>query len=157
MKSSTAAPEADSVAVATRPQSRRIVDRLLSLNAAAMLGRNTVVSCCTFVSGLVLLWLLVEKLGVAKVPAAALSFLFATTLHYVFGRTWIFRGTERGVAAGYVYFLINAGAGLVVTTTLFAAMIALTSINYLVARVLVSVVAGLAMFLLNAILNFRRL
>lgn len=157
MKIDAAACRADSEAKAIHPQSRSIVDRLLSLNAAAMLGRNTVVSCCTFVSGLVLLWLLVEEGGLAKVPAAALSFLFGTTLHYVFGRAWIFRGTERGVAAGYVYFLINAGVGLVVTTALFATMIALTSINYLVARVLVSIVAGLVMFLLNATLNFRRL
>ncbi len=122
-----------------------------------MLGRNTLVSCCTFVAGLVLLWLLVSKLGMAKVPAAASSFLFATTLHYVFGRTWIFRGTERSVAAGYAYFLVNAGLGLAVTTLLFAAMIEFTSIHYLVARILVSVVAGLMMFLLNAMLNFRRL
>lgn len=143
--------------MAIRPRWRSIVRRLLSLNALAMLGRNTVVSCCTFVLGLVLLWLLVERLGLGKVPSAALSFLCATTLHYVFGRTWIFRGTERSVAAGYAYFLINAGIGLVVTTTLFALMIEFTSINYLIARVLVSVVAGLLMFLLNALLNFRRL
>lgn len=152
MKGSSATAKA-----AASPRSRRIVDRLLSLDAAAMLGRNTIVSCCTFVSGLVVLWLLVEEFGMAKVPAAALSFLFATTLHYIFGRTWIFRGTERALAAGYVYFLVNAGVGLAVTTILFAALIALTSINYLVARVLVSVAAGLLMFLLNAILNFRRL
>ena len=41
--------------------------------------------------------------------------------------------------------------------TLFAALLRWTPINYLVARTLVSVVAGLAVFLLNAILNFRRL
>ena len=157
MKGGTAAAEAESEATSTHPQSRRMVDRLLSLNAAAMLGRNTIVSCCTFIAGLILLWLLVERFGAPKVPATALSFLCATTLHYVFGRTWIFRGTERGVAAGYVYFLINAGVGMAVTTILFAVMIELTSINYLVARVMVSLVAGLAMFLLNAILNFRRL
>lgn len=122
-----------------------------------MLGRNTIVSCCTFLVGLALLWLLVSKAGLAKVPAAAISFLFGTTLHYVFGRTWIFRGTERGVATGYAYFLGNAGLGLVVTTVLFAAMIEFTSVHYLIARVLVSIVAGLMMFLLNAILNFRRL
>lgn len=131
--------------------------RFLSINAAAMLGRNTVVSCCTFLFGLGVLWLLVERFGVPKVPAAALSFLAATTLHYVFGRTWIFRGTERGVAAGYVYFLTNAGVGLAVTTALFAALIEWTPIDYLVARVLVSIAAGLAMFALNATLNFRRL
>lgn len=157
MRGSAAAAGARSDATATHPQARSILQRLLCLNAAAMLGRNTVVSCCTFLAGLVLLWLLVEKLGSARVPAAALSFLFATTLHYVFGRAWIFRGTERGLAAGYVYFLINAGVGLTITTILFAAVIEFTSIHYMVARVLVSVIAGFVMFLLNAMLNFRRL
>ena len=157
MRSSAPAGQARSEAKATDPRSRSLAGRLLSLNAAAMLGRNTVVSSSAFVFGLVLLWLLVAQLEVAKVPAAALSFLFATTLHYVFGRTWIFRGTDRGLATGYVYFLINAGIGLVVTTTLFAAIVELTSIHYITARVLVSVVAGLVMFLLNAVLIFRRL
>lgn len=142
---------------AHRPIKRGIGDRLLSVDAAAMLGRNTVVSTGTFLTGLVVLWLLVEQAGVAKILAAAVSFIAATSLHYLLGRTWIFRGTKRGVAAGYAYFLINAGVGLVVTTGLFAALITFTAINYMVARVLVSLVAGLVMFLLNAILNFRRL
>lgn len=142
---------------AHRPIKRGITRRLLSINAAAMLGRNTLVSTGTFLTGLGVMWLLVEQAGVAKVPAAATSFIVATSLHYLFGRAWIFRGTERGVAAGYAYFLINAGVGLIVTTGLFAALIAFTAINYLVARVLVSLVAGLMMFLLNAMLNFRRL
>jgi hypothetical protein len=81
----------------------------------------------------------------------------ATTVHYVFGRTWIFRGTKRGVASGYGYFLINAAVGLAITVVLFAALLRWTPINYLIGRTLVSVVAGLAVFLLNAILNFRRL
>ncbi len=98
-----------------------------------------------------------EVWGLEGAGSGTLSFLCSTTLHYLFGRFWIFRGTERGFAAGYLYFFINAGVGLVVTTGLFAAMIEWTSINYLVARVLVSIVAGLVMFLLNATLNFRRL
>jgi putative flippase GtrA len=94
---------------------------------------------------------------VDKLVAAAAAFIAANSLHYGFGRTWIFRGTERRVVSGYLYFLINAGVGLAVTMVLFAAFIQWTSINYIVARVLVSVVAGLTVFLLNAILNFRRL
>jgi putative flippase GtrA len=132
-------------------------DRLLTRRAAWMLGRNTVVSCGTFLLGLALLWVLVEWLGTHKVGATALSFLAATSVHYILGRTWVFRGTKRGVADGYVYFLINAGVGLVITTSLFAALIEWTPIHYLAARVLVSLIAGLAMFLLNAMLNFRRL
>ena len=122
-----------------------------------MLARNTVVSCLVFAFDLALLWALVELAGVGKLLAAAVGFLVGNTIHYVFGRTWIFHGTERNVASGYAYFLINAGIGLVITIGLFAAFLRWTSINYLVARVVVSVFAGLAMFVLNATLNFKRL
>ena len=127
------------------------------MNAAGMLGRDTVISCGTFVVGLILLWLLVERLHMPKVPATSLSFVIATTLHYAFGRMWIFRGTDRAMGAGYVYFLVNAGIGMVLTTSLFAAALELAPVNYLVARAVVSLIAGLVMFLLNAMLNFRRL
>ena len=130
--------------------------RLLSRHAATLLARNTVVSCGIFAFDIALLWVLVQ-MGMGKVAAAALAFIIANSLHYAFGRGWIFKGTDRGVAEGYVYFLINAGVGLVITISLFAALIRWTPINYLVARVLVSVVSGLTVFLLNAVLNFRRL
>lgn len=131
--------------------------RLFSRNAAVLLARNTVVSCLVFGIGLALLWALVELWDVDKLVAAAAGFLVSNSIHYVFGRKWIYRGTERAVASGYAYFLVNAGIGLVVTVALFAAFLRWTSLNYLVARVVVSVFAGLAMFLLNAILNFKRL
>jgi putative flippase GtrA len=130
--------------------------RLLSRHAATLLARNTIVSCGIFAFDIALLWVLVQ-MGMGKVAAAALAFIIANSLHYAFGRGWIFKGTDRGVAEGYVYFLINAGVGLVITISLFAALIRWTPINYLVARVLVSVVSGLTVFLLNAVLNFRRL
>jgi len=130
--------------------------RLLSRHAATLLARNTIVSCGIFAFDIALLWVLVQ-MGMGKVAAAALAFIIANSLHYAFGRGWIFKGTDRGLAEGYVYFLINAGVGLVITISLFAALIRWTPINYLVARVLVSVVSGLTVFLLNAVLNFRRL
>ena len=122
-----------------------------------MLARNTVVISVAFAFDLALLWGLVEFVHMDKVLAAALAFVAATSLHYAFCHGWIFRGTERSLASGYVYFLTNAVIGLVITITLFAALIRWTPINYLVGRTLVSVVAGLAVFLLNAVLNFRRL
>lgn len=121
-----------------------------------MLVRNTVVSCCTFLFDLVLLWALVRYGRMDKIVAAAIGFVAANTIHYALGRSWIFRGTDRGLASGYVYFLINATIGLVVTITFYAAFLRFTPINYLVARVIVSVFAGLAVFVLNAVLNFRR-
>ena len=129
----------------------------MSRRAAAMLGRNTVVSTAVFALDIVLLWALVQLGGMGKIGAAAIGFVAANSMHYVLGRSWIFAGTERGVAAGYVYFLINAGVGMGITLGMYAAFLAWTPINYLVARVIVSVFAGLAVFLLNAVLNFRRL
>ena len=131
--------------------------RLWSRNAAVLLARNTLVSCLVFAIGLALLWALVELWGVDKLVAAAAGFLVSNTIHYAFGQTWIYRGTERRVAPGYAFFLLNAGIGLVITIALFAAFLRWTSIHYLVARIVVSVFAGLAMFLLNAMLNFKRL
>lgn len=130
--------------------------RLLSRHAANLLARNTLVSCGVFTFDIALLWALVQ-LGMGKVPAAALAFVVANSIHYAFARGWIFHGTDRARGAGYVYFLVNAGIGLVITVALFAALIRWTPINYLIARVLVSVVSGLTVFVLNAVLNFRRL
>jgi putative flippase GtrA len=141
----------------TADASAPLASRLLSRRAAAMLGRNTVVSCGVFALGLVLLWLLVEVAGVDKLPAAALSFVVSNALHYAIGRRWIFPGTARGPAAGFAYFLVNAGIGLAITMALFAAFIRYTPINYLAARIIVSLVAGLVVFVLNAVLNFQRL
>jgi len=134
-----------------------VFSRIASGQAAILLARNTAVSVLTFLFGLVVMWVLVELISVNKVFAAGVSFLGATSLHYIFGRNWIFRGTSRAVASGYGYFLINGGIGLVLTLALFAALISWTPINYLVARVAVSVFAGLVMFLLNAMLNFKQL
>jgi putative flippase GtrA len=55
-----------------------------------MLARNTVVSCGVFAFDLALLWALVELSGMGKLLAAALAFIAANSIHYVFGRTWIF-------------------------------------------------------------------
>jgi putative flippase GtrA len=122
-----------------------------------LLARNTVVSILTFVVGLALMWVLVELAAANKVFSAGASFLAASSIHYAFGRSWVFRGTERGLATGYGFFLINAAIGMALTVSIFAALISWTSMNYLVARILVSLFAGLAMFVLNATLNFKQI
>ena len=133
-----------------------ILRRLLSARIGAMLVRNTIVSCFVFGIGLIVLWALVTYAGVPKVVAAGIGFVIANTLHYVLGRAWIFPETERGVGSGYALFLVNSGVGLLVTTVLYAALLTATHMNYLVARALVSLVAGLVVFVLNAALNFRQ-
>lgn len=134
-----------------------MASRILSRRAGAMLWRNTVVSCSVFALGLWLLWALVDVAHWGKMTALVVSMGLAQTLHYVLGRSWIFRGTQRAWAHGYVYFLVNAGIGMLVTYGLFWAMIRWTPVNYLAGRVVISLVAGLTTFVLNAALNFRQL
>lgn len=122
-----------------------------------MLARNTVVSCTAFAVGLAVLWFCVEVLHFDEIVALPFSLLTSTTLHYMLGRSWIFHGTERGWADGYVYFLANAGIGMVLTFLLYGALVRWTPVNYLAARVVVSLFAGLVTFLLNALINFRQL
>lgn len=136
---------------------RAMMSRFLTRRAGGMLWRNTVVSTGVFLVGLALLWVLVEKARVDPVLGTAISFLAANTIHYGFGRTWIFAGTDRKVSTGYLLFLCNAVVGLVITVSMFWALTYWTPIHYLVARILVSVFAGLAVFALNAGHNFNRL
>jgi putative flippase GtrA len=138
--------------------SQSLTTRLFSGNTAWMLVRNTIVSTGVFLLGLGLLWVMVERGGVDTLVATGVSFLIATSLHYALGRAWIFSGTDRPVVTGYGFFLVNAAIGLTVTVGLMAMLLAILPDRfYLVARVIVSVFAGLAMFLLNGILNFRRI
>lgn len=146
-------PAAQEPEPATRP-ARGLLQRLLTLRVADLLARNTLVSCAVFLFDLALLWALVEYLAMDKLVAATLAFLVAITIHYGFARIWIFVGSERELTSGYVYFLINAVVGLVLTIVLFWAFMAI-GLHYVPARIVASVFAGLAAFLLNAVLNFR--
>ena len=92
----------------------------------------------------------------STVPAAAISFIISNSLHYGFGRAWIYRGTERAVIPGYLYFLMNAGIGLIATVGLFALFVDL-GLQYLVVRIVASIFVGLLLFVLNAVWNFRSL
>jgi putative flippase GtrA len=130
--------------------------RLFSRQGARLFARNTLVSIAAFGLGLLILWALVDNLGISEVPAAGISFLAANTLHYSLGRAWIYRGTHRPLASGYAYFIVNALVGLAITLTLFAVLLG-WGVHYLAARILVSIVAGIVLFLLNAFLNFRSL
>jgi putative flippase GtrA len=121
-----------------------------------MLARNTVVGTTVFGLDLLVLWTLVSVFGMPKLMAAAVGFVVATSVHYVVGRSWIFEGTTRPAMSGYIYFLLSAAVGLAITILMFSALIFWTPINYIVARVIVSLFAGLASFLLNAVFTFQR-
>ncbi|MCP1469422.1 putative flippase GtrA [Sphingobium sp. OAS761] len=130
--------------------------RFLNRRVGAMLLRNTVSSSLSFLASIGVLWLLVTYADMDEVLAAAIGFVAAQSVHYALARGWIFPESDRAVGTGYVIFLANAGLGMAITVSLYALLLDWTGMNYLLARLLVSVVAGLAMFLSNATLNFRK-
>lgn len=133
-----------------------VLRRLVSRNVGGMLARNTVVGTTVFVLDLLLLWTLVAMFGMPKLVAATIGFVSSTSVHYFVGRGWIFKGATRHLVSGYFYFLLSGGVGLAITIGLFAVLTLWTPINYLVARVIVSLFAGLASFVLNAVFTFQR-
>ncbi|MXP10250.1 GtrA family protein [Pseudoblastomonas halimionae] len=130
--------------------------RLFTRRVGGMLVRNTVVSTGVFVIGFGVMVLLVEYAGMDKVIASGFGQVVSSTIHYLFGRLWIFRGSERGVAHGYLLFLVTAAIGIVLTMVLMWAFLQFTPIDYKIARILVSVISGLVMFVLNGVFNFKR-
>lgn len=120
-----------------------------------MFGKNSVAGTIAFAFDLALLWLLVERGGWAYLPAAAFAFLIAITIHYALARRFVFHESTRGLASGYLFFVANAAIGLLVTLAAFALLVELFELHYLVARLISSVKAGVVVFLLNAVFNFR--
>jgi putative flippase GtrA len=126
-------------------------------NGAALFARNAVASTVSFAFDLAMLWSFKQYTRVPEMAAVAIAFLIAMTLHYALARIWVFRGSGRGVASGYLYFLVNAAVGLAVTLAFFWLLSRIPGFHYLASRALASVVAGIVVFLLNAVFNFRQL
>lgn len=122
-----------------------------------MFGRNTVASTAAFLLDLLILWLLVDFAGFPRVPAAIVAFLVPMILFYILEREWVFPGTSRGVAKGFAYFMVNIGIGFLVMLGTFWALLLLTDLHYLIARVAASAVSGIVVFFLNGIFNFEEL
>lgn len=122
-----------------------------------MFGRNTVASTLAFALDLLILWSLVQLLEVARIPAAVVAFIVPMIMFYILSREWVFPHSGRGVASGFVYFMLNIGIGFVAMLAVYAALLQLTGIHYLIARVTGSIVSGIVIFLLNGIFNFKRL
>jgi putative flippase GtrA len=113
------------------------------------------VGVSTFGIDLTLLSLLTEHCGVDPVPASGIGFLVGVSINYVFSRRLVFRGAERSVGAGYMGFLVIAGAGLAGVTGLMYLLVERLGWNYLLARVLVAAVVGTWNYLLNLYVNFK--
>jgi putative flippase GtrA len=124
---------------------------------ARMFGRNTIASTFSFLLDLAILVALVELAGLPRVPAAAIAFIIPLIVFYFLQREWVFKGTDRGVAEGFVYFLIIMGIGFTTMLTVFWTLLEFTEIHYVLARLIASAVHGIIVFVLNGMFNFKKL
>lgn len=131
--------------------------RLLNRQGSILYVRNAAASTLSFLLDLLLIWIMIERMGVDRLAAVAIGFVLANAFHYALARAWVFRGTVRGLVSGYVYFLGNSLFGLAIIMATFALLTNELGVPYMVARVIASLCAGTVVFVLNATLNFRRL
>jgi putative flippase GtrA len=136
---------------------KNAIEDLARSRGARMFGRNTVASTIAFALDLLILWGMVELLEVPRVIAAVIAFFIPMTLFYYLEREWVFPETQRGVAAGYAYFMVNIGIGFVVMLAVYWGLLLWTDMHYLLARIAGSIVSGIVAFLLNGFFNFKQL
>lgn len=109
----------------------------------------------TFLGDLVLLYVFTDWLQIHYLLAAGTAFLIAVSVNYVLSRRIVFKGTKRGQTAGYLYFLIIAGIGLMFVTGGMFILVEWLGVYYVFARVLVAGVTGLWNYLMNLFFNFK--
>lgn len=109
----------------------------------------------TFAFDLLLIYVLTEFLGVPYTISTPLGFMVAVSINYFVSRRFVFGGTKRTLEHGYLYFISFAGLGALLITATVAALVTTFALHYLIARILVACVVGIANYLLNLYLNFR--
>jgi len=118
-------------------------------------AKSTSVGVSTFLFDLVLLFVLTDFFGMNYVIAAGLAFLVAVTLNYFISRRFVFKGTERSVHHGYLFFLGIVGTGLVFITGLMYVLVDVVGLPMLPSRILIAGVVGIWNYLMNLHFNFK--
>ena len=119
--------------------------------------RNTAASMVTFTLDLVILWTLVEIVELPRVLAAAIAFIIPLVVFYFLQREWVFPQNDRSMGKGLALFALSVAVGFTAMLATFWALLELTELHYILARILASVVYGLLLFYLNGKFNFRDL
>jgi putative flippase GtrA len=117
--------------------------------------RYAAVGGSTFLFDLSLLWIQIEKFQVYYLYAAVSSFLIAVSVNYFLSRRWVFKGSQRRLATGYLYFLKTAAAGALATGFLMWLFCTATHGPYLLIRIIIAAIIGMGNYLIHLYLNFR--
>lgn len=117
--------------------------------------RYFVVGASTLSFDLLLIYLATEFLHIPYYVSTFGAFLIAVSINYFISRRHVFRGTERKIHYGYVYFIGVALLGSLITTGLTTLLVTYAHLYYLLARLLVAGIVGIGNYLFNLHINFR--
>lgn len=118
-------------------------------------SKYVLVGGSTFLLDLLLLFVLTDQLHWNPVQAAALAFVIAVSVNYLLSRRFVFKGTLRGLGAGYAGFLLIAAGGVAIVTVGMHLLVEDLGVDYLVSRILIATVTGAWNYLLNLYVNFQ--
>ncbi len=104
---------------------------------------------------LLLIWLMTEFLLIPYQISTALGFIVAVSINYFLARKYVFKGTQRKIHHGYVYFILFALGGATIVTVAVTGLVTYLMMHYLVARVIVACFVGSANYLFNLHFNFK--
>jgi len=113
------------------------------------------VGVSTFILDLLLLSIFVEQLKWWYLIATIVAFLLAVSLNYCISRTYIFKGTLRGMRAGYMRFVSMAVIGIILVAWGMKICVDLLGWNYIISRILIAAIVGMWNYLFNLYFNFK--
>ena len=117
--------------------------------------RYSTVGVSTFLFDLLLLGIFIDILSINYLVATGVAFLCAVSVNYAISRVWVFRGTERTLGRGYIYFIQIALLGAGVTVGVMWFITTFTALHYMLARIAVAGVVGMWNYTMNLFVNFR--
>lgn len=109
----------------------------------------------TFLFDLLLLYVLIDYVGIYYVYATAAAFGIAVSINYVLSRRYVFKGTLRSVHSGYGIFLMIALAGLLAVTGLMVVFVEILHMHYLPSRIIIAGMVGMWNYFMNLYVNFK--
>lgn len=115
----------------------------------------TVLGVLAFALDLSILVLLTEIAHMHYLYALTISFLSATSLHYLLARRLVFPRTTRSLSHGYLFFMTSAAFNLGLTLALMKIAVDHYDIYYVFARPTVSVIVGVWNFVVNTKFTFK--
>lgn len=117
--------------------------------------RYSIIGVSTFLLDLLLLWIFTEVLGFSYLVVVPTAFFFVASLNYFISRHKVFKGTERGVKEGYLYFFLIILSGSLVMVFLMYFMVDILYIDVFISRVIVAGFVGVYNFSMNDKFNFK--